>query len=116
MAFELGPQMLSPRCGCAAVVLDAHRVLVIGGGRSGSPLATTEMLDTGMMTFAPGPSMQARRHGCADVLLPGERRVLVVGGYDSSASLTTTEILDIDAMTFSPGPVVSIVRSWYAVV
>ena len=60
--------------------------------------------------------MQARRRGCAAVLLPGERRVLVVGGYDGTTRLATTEILDIDTMAFSPGPVMSLGRSSCAVV
>ena len=81
----------------------------------GSYLATTEVLDTGTITFAPGPSMQAGRCGCAAVLLPGERRVLVVGGYDFSTCLATTEILDIDTMTFAPGPLMSLGRSSCAV-
>ena len=111
--------MLSPRAHCAAVVLDARRVLVIGGSDGigmCSSLATTEVLDTGTMTFAPGPSMQAQRRGCAAVLLPGERRVLVVGECVGFTKLATTEILDIDTMTFAPGPVMSLERSWCAVV
>ena len=83
MTFEPGPQMLSSRRGCAAVVLDACHILVIGGGNVfGSSLDTREVLETGTITFAPGPSMQTQRCGCAAVLLPGERRVLVVGGLD----------------------------------
>ena len=60
MTFEPGPQIPSPRSCCAAVVLDAHGAIVIGG-RSITYFATTEVLDTGAMTFAPGPSMHARR-------------------------------------------------------
>ena len=123
MTFEPGPQMLSPRGGCAAVVLDARRILIIGGnsdsisfGYDGTNLATTEVLDIGTMAFAPGPSMQTRRWGCAAVLLPGERCVLVIGGYDGTTHHATTEILDIDTMSFSPGPVMSQPRSWCAVV
>ena len=53
------------------------------------------MLDTGTMMFAPtSPNMQARREGCAAVLLQGERRVLVISGRDGSAYLATTEIID----------------------
>ena len=79
-------------------------------------LSTAEVLDTGTMTFAPGPSMQERRAWCADVLLPGERRVLIVGGRDGATRLATAEILDINTMTFVPGPVMSLGRSWCAVV
>ena len=57
MSFDPGPQVLSPRHGCAAVVFDAHRGRVIGGGGGlGSYLATTEVLETRTMTFAPGPA------------------------------------------------------------
>ena len=56
---------------------------------AGSCLATTEVIDTVTMTFAPGPSMQAQRYGCAAVLPPGGRRVLVVGGLDGSTDHAT---------------------------
>ena len=109
--------MLSPRNLCAAVVLDARRVLVIGGmSDDDTCLATTEVLGTGTMVFAPGPSMQSQRAQCAAVLLPGERRVLVVGGQDGATHHTMTEIIDIDTMTFAPEPVISLRRSSCAVV
>ena len=60
------------------------------------------------MTFAPGPSMHARRFACAAVLLSGERDVLVVGGNNDSNRIATTEILDIDTITFAPGPLMSL--------
>ena len=108
--------MLVHRPACAAVVLDARRTLVIGGGRSPSFLATTEVLGTGTMAFAPGPSMQAQREGCAAVLLPGERRVLVVGGHGGSTDLTVTEILDINTITFPPGSRISLGHTMCTVV
>ena len=44
MQFEAGPTMQRARYACAAVPLDADRVLVIGGYNSGSNLASTEIL------------------------------------------------------------------------
>ena len=112
MVIEPGTQMLSCRYGYAAVVLDARRVLVIGGRSDNSTfLGTTEVLDTVTITFAPGLSTQTERFGCAAVLPPEKRRVLVVGGNDGATHLAMTEILDIDTMIFSPGPVMSLGRA-----
>eukprot|EP00628_Pelagophyceae_sp_CCMP2097_P031572 CAMPEP_0184191910 /NCGR_PEP_ID=MMETSP0976-20121227/3215_1 /TAXON_ID=483370 /ORGANISM="non described non described, Strain CCMP2097" /LENGTH=57 /DNA_ID=CAMNT_0026496313 /DNA_START=165 /DNA_END=334 /DNA_ORIENTATION=- len=57
MSFAPGPAMVFSRSACAAVALDAHRILVAGGNNSDSkqPLATTEVLDIRTMVFAPGP-------------------------------------------------------------
>ena len=44
MEFEAGLTMEKARDGCAAVALDADRVLVIGGEDTGTILETTEIL------------------------------------------------------------------------
>ena len=44
MEFEAGPTMEIARGDCAAVPLDADRVLVIGGYDNGTYLNTTEIL------------------------------------------------------------------------
>ena len=44
MEFEAGPTMEKARGGCAAIPLDADRVLVIGGCDNGTHLNTTEIL------------------------------------------------------------------------
>ena len=108
MLFSAGPRMLSKRCCCTAVALDAGRVLVAGGlGENHARHRTTEILDVATMTFAPGPDMLSQRYGCSAVaLLEGNpRRVLVVGGCGPDrVYLNTTEVLDLDTMEFSPGP------------
>eukprot|EP00628_Pelagophyceae_sp_CCMP2097_P034198 CAMPEP_0184284062 /NCGR_PEP_ID=MMETSP0977-20130417/65985_1 /TAXON_ID=483370 /ORGANISM="non described non described, Strain CCMP2097" /LENGTH=546 /DNA_ID=CAMNT_0026590073 /DNA_START=1 /DNA_END=1642 /DNA_ORIENTATION=+ len=95
MAFTPGPQMGSARSYCAAVPVDTHHVLVVGGLISATTkLATTELLDVATMEFAPGPAMSSARSGVAAVRLDAARdaRILVLGG-----SLSSTEVLAVDA-------------------
>jgi hypothetical protein len=110
-----GPTMATARFWCAAVRIDARRVLVVGGsvlkseysGRTrplGCQLGTTEILDLETMRFSAGPTMLSRRAECTAVALDA-RRVLVAGGEDeNNIPQRTTEILDIATMTFAPGP------------
>jgi hypothetical protein len=103
-AFMAGPTMATARQGCAAVRLDARRVLVVGGRDDKSPLNTTEILDLETMRFSAGPRMRSKRVYCTAVALDA-RRVLVAGGLDEIGySHSTTEILDVATMTFAPGP------------
>jgi hypothetical protein len=103
--------MLSKRDGCAAVALDARRVLVAGGrDKNGHSHRTTEILDVATMTFAPGPEMLSGRYGCSAVALENPRRALIVGGRSSTVGLNTTEVLDLDTMTFSRGPTMRAAR------
>ena len=98
--------MATTRAWCAAVRLDARRVLVVGGSDNPSnarSLATTEILDLETMRFSAGPRMLSSRFYCTAVALDA-RRVLVAGGRDENGSLKTTEILDVATMTFAPGP------------
>jgi len=92
MAFTPGPQMGSARSFCAAVPVDTHHVLVVGGLISANTkLATTELLDVATMEFAPGPAMSSARSGVAAVRLDAvgeDARVLVLEG-----SLSSTEVL-----------------------
>jgi hypothetical protein len=68
------------------------------------------------MAFTPGPTMAARREGCAAVALD-EHRIMVAGGSSgSNLALTTTEILDVRTMTFAPGPSMGSARSFCAAV
>mgnify|MGYP000485568412 CR=1 FL=1 len=92
-----GPNMLTGRLGCAAVAIDADRVLVVGGIGGGFPFNTTEILHLSTLTLTPGPNMQSARNGCAAVALDA-RRILVVGGYDggSTVSQSSTEIFSLD--------------------
>jgi hypothetical protein len=96
--ITVGPTMGSAREGCAAVQLDARRVLVVGGSDEyvsyAGSLDTTEILDLEAMRFSAGPTMLSKRFGCAVVAL-GARRVLVAGGGDENAAHRTTEILDV---------------------
>jgi len=99
-----GPKLQSTRSGCAAVALDARRILVVGGQSDSICLSSTEILSLDTMVFTPGPAMAAPRQGCA-VLALDEFRIMVAGGCSHPGrSLNTTEILDVRTMAFAPGP------------
>jgi hypothetical protein len=107
-ASTAGPTMATARMGCAAVRLDARRVLVVGGFdytiTLAGPLDTTEILDLETMRFSAGPRMLSRRSYCTAVALDAQR-VLVAGGRDENgACRRTTEILNVATMTFAPAP------------
>ena len=101
--------MIARRYGCAAVRLDATRILVLGGFDGTQALATTEarrqmpfqrkqVLDLATMRFEEGPLMRSKRFACSAVAL--DSRVLVVGGSDGVVNLATTEVLDLASMRF----------------
>jgi hypothetical protein len=109
--FTAGPNMLTGRQRCAAVLMDAGRVLLVGG-YNGAPLNTTEILHLSSNTFAPGPDLAFSRVGCAAVLLDAGR-ILVVGGHrnmSGDSGLSTTEIFSLDTMAFAPGPTMAVPR------
>ena len=123
MVFTEGPPMLSVRIGCAAIAIDAHRVLVVGGNAcvlkwdvAGVSFNTTEILDLEKLTFTAGPNMHLGRAYCAVVALDA-RRILVVGGGDvDDDSMETTEVLDLGTMVFTQGPNLLSLRTGCAVV
>jgi hypothetical protein len=123
MAFTDGPNLLAKRRGCAAVLIDADRLLVVGGcsGIGRGWLNTTEILHLSTRTVTPGPTMQSARSNCAAVALDA-RRILVVGGFDGRSYLSTTEILSLDTildvrtMAFAPGPFMGSARAYLAAV
>lgn len=106
MAWAPGPTMSVRRGACAAVVLDADRLLVLGGNEGDSSFGTTEVLDfrdIRKLSFSPGPRLTTQRRECTAILLDAER-LLVLGGYDGAHFLNTTEILDLKANRFVTGP------------
>ena len=109
-SFTPGPNLLTRRSDCAAVALDACRILVFGGFGDSAQLATTEVLNVETMTATAGPNLSCKRDACAAVRLDA-RRVVVIGGYDGENDLNTTEVLDVEAMTFTPGPTMLFARA-----
>mmetsp|Transcript_43639 Transcript_43639/g.79571 ORF Transcript_43639/g.79571 Transcript_43639/m.79571 type:complete len:333 (+) Transcript_43639:14-1012(+) len=95
MRFTQGPDMLQARGGCAAALLDAERVIIVGGFDGTNRLASTEILNLETMTFAPGPSLSTARSGhvCLSVGEEGYERPIVFGGFDGRSYLSTGEIL-----------------------
>jgi uncharacterized coiled-coil protein SlyX len=116
-ASTAGPPMATSRKGCAAVWLDARRVLVIGGCRCRAysagphPTSTTEIFDLETMCFSVGPRMHLPRFDFAVVALDVGRVLVAGGGYENRGSHRTTEILDVASMTFAPGPEMILKRS-----
>eukprot|EP00434_Breviolum_minutum_P006445 symbB.v1.2.005689.t1/scaffold334.1/size226555/12 len=108
-----GPKMGTRRNACAAVRLDAKRLLIIGGSDDSSELDSTELLDLERMVFSVGPKMGTRRNACAASLID-THRLLVIGGSDGGSDLDTTELLDVTTMTFSAGPRMSTRRNFCA--
>jgi len=102
-AFSLGPSMVTRRRGCACVMIDANRFVVVGGDNGTSPLDTTEIFDVATMAFLSGPRMRSKRWGCAAAMLD-KNRLLVAGGHDGSNQLDTSEVLNLTTMVFEDGP------------
>lgn len=114
MTFSRGPDMPNRRSASAAAMLDADRLIVIGGYDGSSRHCTTEVMDFNTMSFSSGPIMNVRRSAaCAEMI--DHRRLLVVGGDDGTNKLDTTEVLDIVTMQFTPGPRMGARRSTCAV-
>ena len=111
-SWEQPSRMLTPRIDCAAVKVDATRIL-FAGGVNGHPMqSATEMLKTVQVYDAltnawsvlpPMPS--GVRHGCGGALLDG--LVYVVGGSyaakadaDQSAWNDSMEVFDLETTTW----------------
>ena len=110
MSFVRGPAMLSRRFEFAAVALDAHRVLVVGGNTPPTPgLKTSEILDLNTLRFRPGPTLQSKRSRCAVVALDA-RRILVVGGDGVAGA--SSDVLNLGTLAYTPGPTMRSARSW----
>jgi len=88
--------MIAPRYGNTATVLDAGTVLVAGGiGERGSPLATAELYEPANRTWTSAGTMTTPRFRATAVLLP-DGRVLVAGGANEDGELASAETYDPD--------------------
>lgn len=112
LAFAPGPRLGSQRRECAAVMLDAHRLLVVGGYDGTHFLSTTEILNVHTNKFVPGPRMNVRRAAPAVALLRSGL-VMVLGGKNASGCLDSCEVLDPNMvpMEFSLGPSMKLQRA-----
>jgi len=101
--FSPGPEMLSKRWLCGAVLLPCNKgVLVVGGHDGNKRVASTEVLNLETSTFSPGPSMRSGRSRCGTTILENGA-VVVVGGSDGTV-LATTTVLHPASSTWCPGP------------
>jgi hypothetical protein len=67
MVFTAGPNLLTGRYGCAAVQIDADRVLLVGGmDDDDETLNTMEIFHLATLTSTPGPDLVRRRHRAAE--------------------------------------------------
>jgi hypothetical protein len=92
-----------PRDYPGAATLPDGRVLVAGGGNSGSPyLSSTEIFNPATATFGPGPSMGVARFSPATAGLADGRVLLAGGGAGGDAA--TAEIFNPATGSFSAVP------------
>lgn len=105
MTFRPGPRLASQRRECAAIMLDGHRLLVLGGYDGVHFLNTTEILDVETNKFVPGPRLLSRRASPAVALLK-TGQIVVIGGKNAGGCLQTSEVLDprSSPLGFMAGP------------
>ena len=94
-AFESTGSLVTARSGHTATLLPNNKVLVVGGYRSGAPLASAELYDPATGIWATTGSLAAARFHHTATLLPNGK-VLVVGGYGGStfSNLASAEVYD----------------------
>ena len=100
-------RMLTPRIDCAAVQLDAHRMMFAGGVDEhplrGAMQDTAHQYDALTNSWSELPPMPALRHGCGGALLDGI--VYVVGGcYVAEGAEPSMLAYDVAAQAWSELP------------
>lgn len=88
--------------------------MMIGGLTADGPTATTEIFDTEISKWKPGPTMSYRRVGHTATLLE-DGSVLIIGGDTGSGASATAELIDANVSVSSPLPSMSFARSGHAV-
>jgi hypothetical protein len=93
-------------------MLDAGRLIVIGGYDGFQYLDSTEVLNLQTNEFSPGPKLNTRRAAAAVTLLE-TGHLIVVGGKNSAGCTDTTEVLDAGSgapLKFTLGPKMRVQR------
>lgn len=114
MLFQPGPVLHVRRGGCAGVLADANRMLVLGGQSGNMACRSTEFLDLKRLTVIPGPEMRTARFEAAAVMLDS-KRMMVIGGRQAKAYLDSTEVINIETQEVRAGPRLNFNRSAAAV-
>ena len=90
-------RLLSPRRGCAAVVVHNRYVVILGGCTRNSLTSSVDILDTvphnsnGEPTIVAGPSMNSSRYAFGAAVM--DNRIFVVGGWVNGGRSTSVESL-----------------------
>ena len=119
--FTRGPDMMQAREAHTATVItvgpNAGKILFAGGGNGNSPytLASTEIYDPVVNTFAAGPEMKTRRqwHTATVIPLGPNRGKILIAGGSNYENLSSTELYDPVANTVSPGPNMNAERAFH---
>jgi large repetitive protein len=103
-----------PREFASAVTLVDGRVLIVGGQRAGSPIASAEIYDPETEAFSSTGSMATARFGATLTLL-ATGTVLVLGGVGSTGQvLASAELYDPGTANFRPAGSLKSPRSHFA--
>ncbi len=92
--FSPGPPMLVPRAVHTASLLSG-KVLVVGGSKRATGLASSEIFDPATGKWAAGPTLTEGRYEHAMVDVP-PISAMVIGGFTSTGCLRSTELLRLD--------------------
>lgn len=107
--------LLVPRASFAVVVLADGDILITGGRTRDGATASTEIFDSQLRTWKPGPAMTSKRVGHTATLMQ-DGKVLVVGGDPGSGATKTAELLDPVAMTTVAVPRLALARAGHGAV
>ncbi|MDH4263332.1 MAG: chitobiase/beta-hexosaminidase C-terminal domain-containing protein [Spirochaetia bacterium] len=113
LVFSDTGSMASARYWHTATLLANGKVLITGGLSGGQgPVATAEIYDPALGTFAATGSMASARYNHTATLL-ANGKVLITGGHNGAAVVATAEIYDPALGTFAATGSMASARYWH---